>query len=1205
MTSTIKKVNNKTIEEKYQSKTQEQHILDRPDTYIGDIELQTENMFVYDETTKKIVEKNISYVPGLYKIFDEIIVNARDQSEIDKLCDTIMVTVEQDTGMISVYNNGKGIDVEIHAEHKIYVPELIFGKLLTSTNYDDTEQRTTGGRNGYGAKLTNIYSSKFIVEVYDIERNRYFYQEFTNNMYNRTVPIIKEKQTQKQGFTRISFIPDYARFKLPMLTDDMISLLKKRVIDIAGTTSKCKVYYNNEKITCKDFKTYIGMYKFNGQSDDSELSDTDTDTDDKDASNNEAYKLFFETVNDKWEVGFMYAPFEGRKYISFVNGICTYHGGTHVNYVINIIIDKFKEMIVKKYKDFVIKPDQIKDNLILFVNSIITNPSFTSQTKETLKTKATDFGSICNIKDTIIKRFSKSGILNQVIEIIKMKEQLILKKTDGKKINRIKGIPKLEDANRAGTNESNKCYLILTEGDSAKTLAMSGLSVIGSDYFGIYPLKGKPLNVREASNKQLLENEEIINIKQIMGLQHNVKYTSTNLLRYNGIIIMSDADFDGSHIKGLILNMFHTFWPSLLQIPNFITSLLTPVIKASKQSEIINFYNIIDYEKWKETVDSSKWNIKYYKGLGTSTSKEAVEYFTNIYEKLINYIDISIDGQDTAYKQHLIHNDHHSKIVHPKYIDSCTESITLAFEKCRSHDRKKWIQNYNRQIVLDPTQKKVTIEQFINKELIHFSNNDVERSIPSICDGLKPSQRKILFSTILKKLTSEKNEIRVAQLAGFVSERACYHHGEASLMSAIISMAQNFVGSNNINLLFPSGQFGSRILGGHDHASPRYNHTFLAELTRYIFRPEDDPILTYIDDDGIQVEPEYYIPIIPMILVNGAHGIGTGFSTSIPCYNPLQIIDNVLAIINNKEMTEMIPWYKNFKGSIVQNTDEHYKYMTYGCCSKTDETHLKITELPLGMWTTKYKEILDDLETKNIIKSYITNNTEEIINTTIEFDIDTFNKLLSKNEIFTSLKLTSCLSTSNMYLYTANGCIKKYNTALDIINEFFDIRYEMYVKRKQYIVSKLTKELELLNLKIRFINDIIHDNIIIKNNKKENIITKLIELHYPTMSISTTIDNLDDDTVGQNTDISTSNNYDYLLSMSLMGLSYEKITALQKKCNEKQQELTKINNLTEFDIWEQELIELKEKYIIWLESSSIKECSQQISSKVIKKKSKK
>ena len=225
-------------------------------------------------------------------------------------------------------------------------------------------------------------------------------------------------------------------------------------------------------------------------------------------------------------------------------------------------------------------------------------------------------------------------------------------------------------------------------------------------------------------------------------------------------------------------------------------------------------------------------------------------------------------------------------------------------------------------------------------------------------DGLKISQRKILFSAFKKNL---HQEIKVAQFSGYVSEQSGYHHGEASLNGAIVNMAQDFVGSNNIHLLMPNGQFGTRLQGGKDSASERYIYTKLNALTRQIFRKEDDGVLEYLDDDGLSVEPIYYVPILPMVLVNGALGIGTGFATNIPCYDPKQIIHCIKQKIKDSSMEyeeqNMVPYYRGFKGTITKIED--HKYATTGCYHLQGKSTLVITELPIGTWNENYVNFLE------------------------------------------------------------------------------------------------------------------------------------------------------------------------------------------------------------------------------------------------------
>ena len=514
---------------------------------------------------------------------------------------------------------------------------------------------------------------------------------------------------------------------------------------------------------------------------------------------------------------------------------------------------------------------------------MIENPAFDSQTKEALTLKSANFGSQPELSEKFLKNILKSSIVENIINFLKARETALMQKkmTGGKKKKKLYGIDKLEDANDAGTQKSAEWVLILTEGDSAKSLAMSGIQVVGRDKYGVFPLKGKLLNVRDANANILKNNQEIQNIIKILGLKMGETYTDVKSLRYGSIMIMADQDHDGSHIKGLVINFIHHFWPSLIKLKNFMKEFITPIIKARKGDDWITFFTIGEYEEWcKKVKDTSKYSIKYYKGLGTSTSKEAKEYFKNIN---IHKIQFSYAGKQDD------------------------ESIDLAFSKNLANKRKEWLEKTNRTQYIDHSIKTITYSDFVNKELVHFSIEDWARAIPSLMDGLKPSQRKILFSCFKRNLTKD---IKVAQLAGYVAEHSAYHHGEASLWQTIINMAQNFVGSKNINLLQPIGQFGSRHLGGKEAASPRYIYTCLNKITRLIFKENDDPILDYLEEEGMKIEPNYYQPILPVVLVNGAEGIGTGWSTKIPWYNPLQIVENMLAHIEGQEMKEMMPWYK-------------------------------------------------------------------------------------------------------------------------------------------------------------------------------------------------------------------------------------------------------------------------------------------------------
>lgn len=1093
---------------KYKKLEPREHVLTRPGMYIGSLEADDISCWIYNS---KMDYNTISYISGLYKIYDEIIVNVLDHvvrsKDSNKPVKEIRVNINKKDGYIEVYNTGEGIEVEKHTEHNIYIPELVFGNMLTSTNYDDDVERTIGGQNGIGAKACNIYSKHFVIETVDSNKKKLYVQEFSDNMSKKTDPVIT-KYT-KVPYTKIRFLPDYEKFNQTKLPSHMYYLMTKRVYDICALTpSDVKVFFNDEKIEYKNFEKYTELYLG--------------------SSKTEVPRCICSDEN-RWDV--CISPSEdGFKQVSFVNGIYTIKGGKHVDYITNQITKKLADLIQKRKKTTV-KQNVIKENLFLIIKSVINNPTFDSQTKETLTTPYSKFGSKFEIDDKTIDKIYKMNFIDKIIEISTMTDNKNAKKTDGKKKTSIRGLVKLDDANWAGTIKSKECTLILTEGDSAKTMAISGLSEIGRNKYGVFPLKGKVMNVKDTTLKKINENEEITALKKIIGLEVGKKYENVDDLRYGKVMILTDADSDGSHIKGLMFNLFHTLWPSLMEM-NFLTSMLTPIVKVTKGKISNSFYNLLDYEKWKHDVSNEKsWNIKYYKGLGTSTNVEAKEYFKNM--KTLQY-----DWDK----------------------DKSNESIELAFNKKRADDRKEWLYNYDKNSIInfntENSNTNIEFSEFINKELIHFSNYNVERSIPSICDGLKKSLRKILYCCLKRNLIKE---IKVAQLAGYVSEHGAYHHGEASLHEAIVGMAQTFVGSNNINLLKPNGQFGTRIQGGKDSASPRYIHTELNNVTQYIFHSDDNYILDYLEDDGMKIEPQFYMPIIPMILVNGSIGIGTGFSTNIPCYNPKDIISCLRKLMNDEEIDEILPWYKGFTGTNIDGVSK-------GKFSKLSSTKVEITELPIGFWTEDFKHHIENYMEKNpkTLKDYESHYTEHNVKFILHFSsADILNDMLNVNDkgvtkLENDFKLhsTRYLNTNNMHLYDEYGKIKKYNNVIEIIQEYYQIRIKYYTKRKLYKISKLEEEIKYLDAKVKFINDIINNKLIVNNVKKSVIIEYLANNKYPTHEES----------------------YDYLIKMPIYNLTEEKRIELEKETSKKHLMLSEIKLKTEKDIWKEDL-NILEKYV--------------------------
>lgn len=1336
--------NNKerTIEQTYTKMEPHEHVLTRPDMYIGSTRKVTDELWVWDTIDQRMIQKNITYSPGLYKIFDEVLVNAADNAQRDPSMTFIKVIINCLTGSICVHNDGNGIPIEMHKIHQKYVPELIFGDLLTGSNFDDQEEKVTGGRNGLGAKLANIYSHEFIVET--CCKGKLFKQVFTRNMYERETPVITSTPESKD-FTKITFKPDLSRFEgMTRLDDDIISLFSKRVYDVAGCNTKIKVWLNQVKIDFRSFKDYVKLYFKDSQQEGQQEAVQKNSEVKMSVESNQPVKLIGpEIVTDKtglkrWEVVFCTSQGDFQQ-ISFVNSIWTIRGGTHVQALVKHITDAIQPKLKKKNKGVDVKPAMIRNQMFIFVNALINNPEFDSQTKELLKSNQSSWGTKPELSEKFLTSITnQSGLIDKILLWNQARSAQVLKSTSGSKTKRRLGISKLTEANDAAGKNSSQCTLIVTEGDSAKGLALAGLSVVGRDRYGIFPLRGKVLNVRDVKIDKVMDNEELNSIKEIMGLQHDKQYKDVSSLRYGRIMIMTDQDSvmghtpvlvrdenkqvqilridelfkvetdgpsgrqygyvpfeawtergwtrirhvmrhrvnkrifrvhthtgvvdvtedhslikndlqpttpldikvgdellhsfpifsildnipddlescnlvkqlhpiasklgiqywqifkkeelvdkirellnaqqvhlfhfnevseiseeeayvmglfwakghckvhklsvikkpidqphpykfnhtayewrisntnldylrkakdimsrvtnftfiidsekderpenhktmhhlqlrggsqtrslidkyralfydehgnmrvppeilnapqpirqqffqgycdgdrfktskrdiefdcegaastqglfwlckslgfqvsintnplrqsiytctitkdkqqdnpdrvkkiidlgvcncyvydletenhhfqagvgqmivhntDGSHIKGLFINFIHHFWPSLSRIPGFLCEFITPIVKVSKGDKTIAFYTLPQYQAWRESNNTRGWLIKYYKGLGTSEPAEMQEYFADLPRHKKDFIYTGIKDD---------------------------EAINLAFLKTNANRRKEWLSACKPGTHLDDALVEIPYHRFVNEELILFSREDCERSIPSLMDGFKPGQRKIMYACFKRDL---KGEIKIAQLAGYVLENCAYHHGEVSLYSTMIGMAQNFVGANNLNLLEPVGNFGSRDQGGKDAAAARYIFTSLSPLTRYIFHPDDDQVLEYCEDEGMKIEPKWYAPCIPMSLVNSNKGIGTGWSSFVPNYNPRDLVANTRRLLNGEtELKPMHPWYLGFQGKIEWMENKN-RYKVSGVWRRVEgqEDVIEITELPIGEWTQDYK---DDLE---------------------------------------------------------------------------------------------------------------------------------------------------------------------------------------------------------------------------------------------------
>lgn len=560
---------------KYVKLSQIEHILHRPDTYVGSVDRATCTIWVADTSTPTSTpthtKRSVCYSPALLKLFDEILVNAADSHGRDASMRTLKVEVDADH--VRVTNDGAPIPVTKH-DADTYVPELVFGHLLTGENYDDTQQRTCGGRNGYGAKLVNVFSKKFQIDLCDGTKR--YVQVWENNMGVRGAPKITA--CKKKPYVTVAYWPDFSRFSATCFGDDDLAMMRRRTCDVGAVLGKAvKVTWCGARVA-SSFREYVKTFA-------------------PDAV----------VRGDDVAVGVSQDEFD---HVSFVNAVATTRGGTHVNSVVDAVAKAVVDAAAKK--KVVVKPALVRSKMFVFVNARVVNPTFDTQSKDYLTSK--------NHGVTIDDAFAKKAagvvleaVLAEAAARASIADSRALKKTDGCKRARVTGIPKLTDANWAGTAKSGACTLILTEGDSAKSLAIAGLGVAGRDAFGVFPLRGKLLNVRDAPPSTIANNAEVSALKKILGLQTGKTYTSASSLRYGHVMIMTDADVDGSHITGLVLNFFHACFPGLLTVPGFFRGFVTPIVKATRGRDTRSFFSLPEFEAWKATVDPRAWRIKYYK----------------------------------------------------------------------------------------------------------------------------------------------------------------------------------------------------------------------------------------------------------------------------------------------------------------------------------------------------------------------------------------------------------------------------------------------------------------------------------------------------------------------------------------------------------------------------------------------------------------
>ena len=1129
--------------------------------YLGSDEKIPTDEWLLDIQTRKMVKKTITLPQAVERAFLEILSNAYDNvgKSRSRGLEPGSISVTMDRSTVSIRNGGLPIPIQIHPKHNIYTPEMILGRLLTSSNYHG--DRKGVGQNGLGAKLVNIYSKRFMVEVGDPLNGLHYVQIWNNNMTMRDDPVLESYEGEP--FVHITYVLDFERFGYTEYPDEVFYLFARHCAD-ASFNCKVPIFFNNLPLSVQSIEDYTTLYFPKDDEESPRLIHYEWPGGIPLNLRKNGLRVAKDlTTIPLVELCIIDTPRCGEV-ISFVNGLMTKDGGVHVNAAIKAITDGVLNLLnlkkpktskkkgrkgnklnknpkkeTEKNKNVRITVQDVKPHLSIVLSCRLINPKYNSQSKNFLTSPAVDF----NFSPDLFEAMASWQLINCLYATIDMRNFNKMKATDGRK-RRFIGIEKLDDANLAGTKKASMCTLYVVEGKSASSYPtkMRSLDPKGTDYFGIYPMKGKPLNVLHAMHTdrtRIAQNQELMDLKEALGLREGLDYldpANFNTLRYGCIIILADADDDGKHIIGLMLLLFHCLYPSLLT-KGYVFILRTPVLRLTHGNERLKFYSIQQYEEWKLiTADHKKWSLKYYKGLGSS--KE-------------------IDIKDDSISPH---------IITCIYDDSSTDAFNLVFDEKMADERKEWIANWKHVLDVESIVM-LPISTFIRHEVVQYSIANIRRSIPRLLDGLKVSQRKVVWAAIQKNGNKKKPiEMKVAQLAAHAAEVTQYHHGENSLVEAIKTMTQNFIGKNNMSIFSPEAQFGTRYRGGSDCAEPRYTYVKLMWWIPFVFRKEDTPLLKRVVEEGKPAEPEIFLPIIPLALINGTRGVATAHSTFSPNHNPLDVCKCLRAKIKGEELPELIPWYRGFTGEISlevrtnekkvdkKNTTEDPEKGSDDAPSEhsTDappspnpsfddlqETNVPekkselrqrleendpdivdednsapghtvlitkghfycegnkviVDELPIGRWTHDYDKWLESL----VLDKVITNKRKLSKHDTVRFEITGL-----KNPSLNRLRLTKSYGMNNMVLLDSQNIPSKYKDASNLLESFYEERLPYYEVRRQHILEAIQTDIDEYEHKIRFIRAVIAKKIIFMNRSKKDVHAQMQKFSIPLELLSST-----------------------------------------------------------------------------------------------------
>jgi DNA topoisomerase-2 len=1072
-----------TLEEKYVFTTPEESVLNK-DWAAGSKEQIHQNEFIIKKSKTGYIGEytNIKYSPAWLKIIDEPIVNALDH--IIRTLDSphkvtcIKVNFTED-GRVRVYNDGPGVEVAIHSVaseklgREVYAPTFIFGLLFQGSNRTKPDDCIIGGTNGIGSKLSNIFSTEFIVETVDVKRKKFFIQQWRNNMSIAETPIIVDlnskeiSRERKVSHTVLSFMPDYSRFGYKTFGveeyNKLVDVVRTRVIFAAAYAKSCsdvKVYFNDELININGIRDIAGMM-FPGCETMSAIIKPDLSK-----AKNKNFKY-------DWDVCVVFTDSTNydSNQLTNVNGMVVKEG-KHIKHLFNDLVSGVKDKIIKLFKDKELNfsNNYVTGNIYLLANTKIPNPNWVGQRKD--------------VVDTDIRNFAgykfDSKFTSKIAD--KLKDRIIdsifaSKTATENKRKRTVDYDKYTPARLAGGKHSLKCGLIFVEGDSAMTQVATGISnTVGFERYGLICTGGVIVNARkecsvmETSNgkfvkksTKLTNNLFMRKLMDVTGLNPESKYDKLsptykkemNKLNYGSLIACVDQDLDGKgNILGLVLNLFELLWPNLLR-DGYVKWFATPIIRAYPKTggKLIEFYTIEDYKKW-ATSGTDKYNIKYYKGIGTHSRTESINMFKSFESRMYTY-----------------------------YMDERSHEMFEVYfgidPDLRKAELSKPTRMYTPDIVFEQeTKRSISCSNHLEYETNMYQKDNLERKLDHVIDGQNQAGRKILDG-VMKAFKATNSEMRVAQLAGEVSKYENYHHGEASLCDSITGKGFIGVGGKQLPIIVPLSCFGSRKGGGRDAAQPRYIKTkYNAKLTDIIYPAVDYHILEFNFDEGERSEPKHFVPIIPTAILESTELPAHGWKLKTWGRDVFKVIENVRRMIRNSDNVSLLatpPYTHGWKGTMRYPRGELYSFGDYEYLEKRNV--IKITELPLRVWTDDYFENLrKKAATDNKIIASLRNESDDMtVRIEVELKpgayelLDEYADSCYSDGVEEYFQLRNRMD-SHINLMGPDGSVMSFKSYEDVMYHWFPVRKEYYRKRieRQIIILKL-KIISVDNI-IKYVN---------------------------------------------------------------------------------------------------------------------------------------